>query len=69
VAALSPDVVVYGGGVMEAMGEELMPVIRDGMEETLFALKPEDVNLQLSTLGDDAVAMGAAFLAMAGGDV
>lgn len=62
-AILAPDCVVYGGGVMEALGPELMPFIQRGMETHLFGITPEDTNLRLSALGDDAVPLGAAFLA------
>ncbi len=62
-AILSPDCVVYGGGVMEALGPELLPFIRQGLEAHLFGITPEDTTLRLSALGDDAVPLGAAFLA------
>ncbi len=68
-AILAPECVVYGGGVMEAMGEELMPYIREGLKSHLFALHPEDVDLRLSSLGDDAVPLGAVVLAEMGGNV
>ncbi len=59
-AVLAPDCVVFGGGVMEALGQQLLPVIRQGMSDHLFGLKPEEVDLRLSALGDDAVPVGAA---------
>ncbi|MBN1864311.1 MAG: ROK family protein [Victivallales bacterium] len=59
---LAPDCFVYGGGVMEALGEELLPHIRTGLNEHLFGLQPQDVKLKLSMFGDDAVALGAALL-------
>ncbi|NOY82528.1 MAG: ROK family protein [Kiritimatiellaeota bacterium] len=62
-AILAPDCVVYGGGVMEALGPELLPEIRRGLEAHLFGITPEDVSLRLSALGDDAVPLGAACLA------
>ncbi len=59
-AALAPDGIVLGGGVMQALGKELLPFVRGGMARNLFALDPKDVNLKLSRLGDDAVPAGAA---------
>ncbi len=64
-SVLAPDRIVYGGGVIEALGNEMMPYIREGMRSHLFALQPEDVDLRLSELGDDAVPLGAAALAIA----
>ena len=61
-AVLAPDCVVFGGGVMEALGEKLLPVVRQSMAEHLFGLAEDDVDLRLSTLGDDAVPLGAAML-------
>ena len=68
-AILAPECVVYGGGVMEAFGEELLPHIKRGMADHLFGIKPDDVKLAISTLGDDAVPLGAALLAQAKGNV
>lgn len=62
VSVLGPECIVYGGGVMEALGKELMPHIREGLKDHLFGLKPKDVSLKLSELEDDAVAVGAALL-------
>jgi glucokinase len=61
-AILGPDCFVYGGGVMEALGEELLPGIRAGIRENLFGLEESDLRLELSSLADDAVALGAALL-------
>ena len=62
-AVLAPDCVVFGGGVMEALGVELLPLILHSAREALFALDPTDLDLRLSALGDDAVPMGAALIA------
>lgn len=62
VSALGPECIVYGGGVMEALGKELMPHIRYGLKDHLFGVKEKDVTLKLSELEDDAVAVGAALL-------
>ncbi len=63
-ALLGSELVVYGGGVMEELGDELLPVIKQGIDDHLFGLEPADVKLALAELGDDAVAIGAALLAI-----
>ena len=62
-AVIDPDCVVYGGGVIEALGEELMPSIKKGFAAALFSLNPNSIPLRVSSLGDDAVAIGAALMA------
>ncbi len=69
VTILAPECIVYGGGVVEELREEVMPMIRESFEESLFALSPGDVKLVLSQLGDDAVPLGAAILAREKGNV
>lgn len=63
-AAFGPQCIVYGGGVMEAVGEELLCIVEASFRENLFGLQPEDVALRLAKLEDDAGAMGAALLAV-----
>lgn len=62
-AVLAPECVVLGGGVMEALGDELLPAVRKGITKHLFGLDAKEVDLRLSMLGDDAVPLGAAILA------
>jgi hypothetical protein len=47
---------------MEALGKELLPKVEESALAHLFALQPRDLRLRLSTLGDDAVPLGAALL-------
>ena len=61
-ATLGPACVVLGGGVMEALGAEMLPFVRRSAEAHLFGLGPKDLNLKLAEFGDDAVALGAALL-------
>lgn len=65
-ATLAPDCIVLGGGIMEAMGDELLPKVRASAEEHLFGLGKDDLNLVLSKLADDAVPLGASLLPRAG---
>jgi hypothetical protein len=45
---------------MEAMGRDLLPMVRAGMEEFSMAYRTLHPDLRLAALGDDAVAIGAA---------
>ena len=56
---LDPEAIVFGGGVLEACSDFIMPII-----ENLVGLDPlpgarEGGRVLLSALGDDAVALGA----------
>lgn len=62
-ACVDVDCIVFGGGVIEALGPELLPEIQAGFEAHLFGLSPAEVTLKLSELGDDAVPLGAAAIA------
>lgn len=60
ITLLGPNVIVLGGGVMDALGDDLLPVIREHAERHSFPTRSaEDTRLELATLGDDAVALGA----------
>lgn len=54
-----PDLVIFGGGIMEAMGEELLPLIKnEAVRHTMPGIL-NDVELRLSHLSDDAGIYGA----------
>ena len=59
-SVIDPEVFVLGGGVMEALGKDLLPVVRDGMESFSMSYRDRKPDLRLAALGDDAVAIGAA---------
>ncbi len=63
VNVLNPELVLLGGGMMEAMGKIILPEVRTALET--YALKPlmKDVKVRPSALKDDAVILGAAKLA------
>ncbi|MFA4945226.1 MAG: ROK family protein [Lentisphaeria bacterium] len=61
-AILMPGCVVLGGGVIEALGKELLPLVRRSAERHLFGMDPQEMVLRLAETGDDAVALGAAIL-------
>ncbi len=65
ICVLGPEVVVLGGGVIEALGEEMLPVIQKRAQELLLPGTSNDVRILLSQLGDHAGISGAAVLAQA----
>lgn len=59
-----PDVIILGGGVMEACGDFLMPIIEAAIPaDPYFGSRPGGRVVQ-SALGDDAGVLGSAALAM-----
>ena len=63
---LNPSLVVLGGGVMESLGELLLPKIKISTSE--FAMKPifDNCEFKLAELGDDAGLYGAMDVAVEG---
>ncbi len=57
---LSPHLIILGGGIMEAMGAQLLPLIRKKLKRYSVNEIPE---LRLAALGDLAGPLGAAALA------
>jgi len=54
------DAIIFGGGVMEEMGDLLIPTIRAYMDRHAMANGSQNVDLHLAQLGDDSIALGAA---------
>lgn len=63
VNAIGPDVVVIGGGLFEALGEDLMPIVRNAATLHYFGPSGDGVAVELAALGDDSVPLGAAAFA------
>lgn len=64
--ALDPECVVYGGGLIEACGDFLLPIIRSTTYRFLIRpVEPEQLPVVEAALGDNAVLLGAAMLARA----
>jgi glucokinase len=60
ITLLGPSVIVIGGGVFDALGEELMPILLGAAQEHTFPSRSyKDTRIELASLGDDAVALGA----------
>jgi glucokinase len=61
---LDPEVIVLGGGVIEACGEFMLPIIDRIMAEDPLTGARSGGRVMLSLLGDDAVVLGGVALAM-----
>ncbi len=60
VNVLSPEAVVIGGGLVEAMEKLYMEEVARGMKDHALPFMAKNVELLSAKLGDDAVVMGAA---------
>lgn len=62
-ATYQPEVVILGGGMMEALGDELLPLIIRSVRETDEANRVAGTRIMTSALGDEACLAGAAVMA------
>ncbi len=60
---LNPEVIVVGGGLMDALENEMMPVVIKSAREHAFPGSDKGVKILPSKLGDDAGITGGAVLA------
>ncbi|MFH0964845.1 MAG: ROK family protein [Planctomycetota bacterium] len=60
---LSPEVVVIGGGVFEALGKELLPITVKHIRRNAMEASLRNVRIVLAALGDDANVLGASVAA------
>jgi glucokinase len=66
VNAIDPACVVYGGGLIEACGGFMLPVIRDATYRHLIRpVDPQKLPIVAAALGDNATVIGGAMLAQA----
>jgi len=56
---LDPEVIVLGGGVMEACSRHILPIVKNIVNDDPLPGAREGGLIRLSALGDDAVALGA----------
>jgi len=63
VNVLGPEVVVLGGGVIEALADEMLPVIQKSAARVAFEYSLKGVRIVRASLGDDAGVVGAAIIA------
>ena len=61
--ALHPQAVILGGGVIEALGDRMLPRITKSAWAHVIAPSPERVRIKDTGLGDDAGILGAALAA------
>jgi glucokinase len=59
-AVVDPAVFILGGGVMEALGKDLVKLVRENMSEFSLLYGTKKPDFRLAKLGDDAGAIGAA---------
>lgn len=59
---LNPDMIILGGGVIEACGDYMLPRIRKISEADPFFKGIDDCRVERSFLGDEAVILGAVVL-------
>ena len=62
---IDPEVIVLGGGVIEACGDFVVPIVRQIVEADRLPGAREGGRVVVSALGDDAVVLGAVALARA----
>ncbi len=55
----NPEVFIFGGGVIEACGDYILPVIEKALQHDPFFTKLNPPKVLASKLGDDAVMLGA----------
>jgi glucokinase len=60
---LNPELFVLGGGVIEALGKELIPLIEQTARQRAMPNASRNVRIRAAMLGDDAGIIGAALLA------
>ena len=58
----NPDMIVLGGGLMEACGDFILPIVKKTINADPFFKKLPSCELVRSQLGDDAVILGAVAL-------
>ena len=63
---LNPEIVVVGGGVIEALESEMMPTIIKSAKEHVMPGTMDGIKIEASQLGDHAGITGAAVLARRG---
>ena len=60
---MNPQVVVLGGGVIDALGEEMMAIVLETAKDYSLSAASKGVDILASKIGDDAGIVGAAVLA------
>jgi glucokinase len=61
--ALGPEIVIIGGGVAGALGEDYLDLVRSAARAQAFTDPEGKIRIEQAALGDDAGILGAALLA------
>jgi glucokinase len=59
----NPEVVVIGGGVVEAIGQPYVDLVKQTAEQNVFPIALRNVEIVPAKLGDDSAVLGASVLA------
>jgi glucokinase len=59
-----PKLIVLGGGLIEACGSFILPIVRERLDADPLFRRVGDCRVKISELGDDAVILGAVALAL-----
>ena len=60
---LNPEVIVLGGGIMEALEDQMMSIIHETAQDNALPGTAKGIKIMASRLGDDAGIVGGAVLA------
>jgi glucokinase len=63
VNVLGPEIVVIGGGVVEALGAPFLDLVKKAADDMILADPEHQIRFAISALGDDAGILGASLLA------
>jgi glucokinase len=63
----NPELFLFGGGVVEACGEHILPQVQAALKKDPFFRKLDTPKVAVSKLGDDAVMLGAVAMMLPGG--
>jgi glucokinase len=61
---LDPELIVLGGGVIEALSDFMLPIIHKSVKHNTINYHVRNTNIVISQLGDHATVMGAAYHAL-----
>lgn len=57
---LAPDIVILGGGLVEAMPGIYLPAVKVGARKTVLPELADEFSIKVAMLGDDSTSLGAA---------
>jgi glucokinase len=63
VNVLGPDIIILGGGVVAALGEPYMELVRASARSQILVDPDGKIKIEMAALGDDSGVLGAALMA------